>query len=152
MEARGNFSGTGKSPGNEKRRWHGAKRKCFLGDPGNTELCADPGCSLCCIIRTSFDLKFGGGGRFGTGIYMSSVSSKSVPALPNGLLDVHLTQGFAFRSNEYSKNIGIKSNLKPLLLSKVVVGNGKVLTQRSQTLSGPPPGFDSVSLPVVLPL
>lgn len=123
VEARGDFVSTGKSPGNEKRRWYGTKRKCLLGDPGCTELCMDPGCLLCCVIRTSFDPKFFEGGRFGAGIYTSSVSSKC---------------------NEYSGSMDVSSNLKPLLLSQVVVGNAKVLPQRNQALTAPPPGFDSV--------
>jgi len=62
VEARGNFASMGKSPGNENRRWHGTRRKCRLGDTGYQTFCADTECALCCIIRTSFDLKFFQGG------------------------------------------------------------------------------------------
>lgn len=127
VEARGNFIAMGKSRGNENRRWHGTKRKCLLGDPGHASFCADGACALCCIIKTSFDLKFfkaaTGWGRFGHGIYTSSTSSKS---------------------NDYSKNLGASSDLKALLLNKVVVGNGKKLINDDTTLTAPPPGFDSV--------
>ena len=78
VEAKGNFAASRKSRGNEKRRWYGTGRKCLLGDPGNTEFCEDRECPLCCVIRTSFNLNFFTGGRFGTGIYTSSVSSKYV--------------------------------------------------------------------------
>ena len=52
----------------------------------------------------------------------------------------------AFRSNDYSKNLGISSEWKALLLNKVVVGNGKKLTQDDTSLTEPPPGYDSVSV------
>lgn len=127
VESRNNFTGVGKTRGNENRRWHGTKRKCYLGDPGHTTFCAEVGCSLCCIIKSSFDVKFfraaTGWGRFGHGIYTSSTSSKS---------------------NDYSKNMGINSGWKALLLNKVVVGNGKRLINDDTSLTAPPPGFDSV--------
>ena len=51
-----------------------------------------------------------------------------------------------FRSNDYSKNIGVDSEWKALLLNKVVVGNGKKLIQNDTSLTEPPTGFDSVSI------
>lgn len=127
VETRGNFVAMGKSRGNENRRWHGTRRKCLLGDTGNTSFCNDMGCSLCCIIKSSFDLKYcksaTGWGRFGVGIYTSSTSSKS---------------------NDYSSNLGITSTWKALLLNKVVVGNGKKLVNDNTSLTEPPAGFDSV--------
>ncbi|KAF9790510.1 hypothetical protein BJ322DRAFT_1104161 [Thelephora terrestris] len=132
VEVAGNYVAMGKSRGNENRRWHGTKRKCRLGDSGNETFCADAECALCNIIRTSFDLKFfkaaTGWGRFGRGIYTSSTSSKS---------------------NDYSKNLGVSSDWKALLLNKVVVGNGKKLTQDDTTLTEPPPGYNSVLAEVV---
>ena len=82
VEVRGNFAAVGKARGNEDLQWHGTRRKCNIGDKGVTAFCADLGCSLCCILKSSFDLKFfktaTGWGRFGAGIYTSSTSSKSV--------------------------------------------------------------------------
>ena len=78
VEARGNFVGNNRSPGNENRRWHGTRRKCTLGDKGCTTFCSDAQCYLCCIIKTSFDVAKSGKGQFGTGIYTSSTSSKFV--------------------------------------------------------------------------
>lgn len=82
---------------------------------------------MCCIIKTSFDLKFfkaaTGWGRFGHGIYATSTSSKS---------------------NDYAKNVGINSDWKALLLNKVIVGNGKSLINDDTSLSAPPEGFDSI--------
>ncbi|KAJ3807507.1 hypothetical protein F5876DRAFT_79635 [Lentinula aff. lateritia] len=126
VEARGQFSAAGRSAGNENRRWHGTKRECHLGDKGYTQFCGSQTCSLCCIVKTSFDLSlFGkktGWGRFGKGIYTSSTSSKS---------------------NDYSTN-ECRSSLKAILLNKVIVGKGCKLTQDNVSLTTPPQGYDSV--------
>ncbi|KAG9315168.1 ADP-ribosylation [Chiua virens] len=132
VEARGKFAATGRSAGNENRRWHGTTRECLLGDNGNTGLCPSASCSLCGIIRTSYSLNlFGkktGWGRFGAGIYTSSTSSKS---------------------NDYSSNIK-PSGQKAILLNKVVVGKGYKMTQDNAKMTAPPPGYDSVLAEVVL--
>ncbi|KAE9387030.1 ADP-ribosylation [Gymnopus androsaceus JB14] len=126
VEARGQFIPAGRSAGNEKRRWHGTGRECHFGDKGQTQFCGSQTCSLCCIVKTSFELSlFGkktGWGRFGKGIYTTSTSSKS---------------------NDYSRN-DCRSSLKAVLLNKVVVGKGCKLTQDNVTLTAPPQGYDSV--------
>lgn len=126
VEARGNFAATGRSPGNENRRWHGTTRECLLGDNGNSTLCSSQTCSLCRILHTSYSLSlFGkktGWGRFGAGIYTSSTSSKS---------------------NDYSNNAK-PSRLKAILLNKVIVGRGFKMMQDNTSLTAPPPGYDSV--------
>ncbi|KIK57329.1 hypothetical protein GYMLUDRAFT_263100 [Collybiopsis luxurians FD-317 M1] len=126
VEAKGQFVAAGRSAGNENRRWHGTKRECHFGDKGQTQFCGSPTCSLCCIVKTSFDLSlFGkktGWGRFGKGIYTSSTSSKS---------------------NDYSTN-DCRCSLKAILLNKVIVGKGCKVTQDNTTLTAPPPGYDSV--------
>ncbi|KAJ8693295.1 hypothetical protein PTI98_010529 [Pleurotus ostreatus] len=126
VETRGQFVASGRSAGNENRRWHGTRRECNLGDPGQTAFCSSTTCSLCCIVRTSYELRlFGkktGWGRFGRGIYTSSTSSKS---------------------NDYSSN-DCKSSLKAMLLNKVVVGKGCKMLHDNTSLQAPPAGFDSV--------
>ncbi|KAF8808619.1 ADP-ribosylation [Phlegmacium glaucopus] len=126
VESRGQFVSTGRSAGNENRRWHGTRRICNIGDKGHTQFCSAPTCSLCCIMRTSFDVslwgKKTGWGRFGKGIYTSSTSSKS---------------------NDYSHN-DCKSQLKAILLNKVIVGKGCKLLQDNTSLTSPPAGYDSV--------
>jgi hypothetical protein len=86
VEARGHFTSVNRPPGNENRRWHGTRRKCTLGDKGCTTFCSDLQCSLCCIVKTSFDLAHFGKktswGRFGPGIYTSSTSSKFASLFP----------------------------------------------------------------------
>ncbi|KAF9001573.1 hypothetical protein BDQ17DRAFT_1391048 [Cyathus striatus] len=126
VESRGQFVAAGRSAGNENRRWHGTRRECNLGDKGHTQFCSSPSCSLCCIVRTSYNLslwgKKTGWGRFGKGIYTSSTSSKS---------------------NDYSHN-DCKSHLKSILLNKVVVGKGCKMLQDNTSLTAPPAGYDSV--------
>jgi len=48
------------------------------------------------------------------------------------------------RSNDYSQN-DCKSNLKAILLNKVVVGRGYKITHDLTSLTSPPAGYDSVS-------
>ncbi|TFK27463.1 ADP-ribosylation [Coprinopsis marcescibilis] len=126
VEAKGQFGAQGRSPGNENRRWHGTRRACNLGDKGHLQFCSTQTCSLCSIIRNSYDIslwgKKTGWGRFGKGIYTSSTSSKS---------------------NDYSHN-DCKSQLKAILLNKVVVGKGCKMLQDSTSLTAAPAGFDSV--------
>ncbi|KAH8112677.1 hypothetical protein DFH11DRAFT_1784149, partial [Phellopilus nigrolimitatus] len=126
VETRGQFKAAGRSVGNENRRWHGTRRECSLGDQGHTQFCASTTCSLCCIVKTTYDLSFfkkrTSWGRFGCGIYTSSTSSKS---------------------DDYSDNMN-KSPLKAILLNKVVVGKGCKMTQDNTTLTAPPTGYDSV--------
>lgn len=126
VEARGNFTAVNRPPGNENRRWHGTRRKCALGDKGCTTFCSDLQCSLCCIIRTSFDLAHFGKktswGRFGPGIYTSSTSSKA---------------------NDYSSTDST-SPLKAILLNKVVVGKGYKIHHDNPSMTAPPSGYDSV--------
>lgn len=127
VEARGQHASPTRAAGNENRRWHGTFRECRLGDKGHTQFCHSPACSLCCILKSSFDLsmykKNTKWGRFGAGIYTSSTSSKA---------------------NDYSRNSPQSSNLKALLLSKVVVGKGCKMKHDNPTLTAPPAGFDSV--------
>ncbi|KAF9533936.1 hypothetical protein CPB83DRAFT_416293 [Crepidotus variabilis] len=60
VESRGNFAAAGRQEGNENRRWHGTHRECNLGDRGQTKLCSSKTCSLCSILRNSYDLNFWG--------------------------------------------------------------------------------------------
>ncbi|KAI0047871.1 hypothetical protein FA95DRAFT_1153694 [Auriscalpium vulgare] len=114
--------------GNSKRRWHGTIRACTLGnDEYDTTLCPETStsCSLCSIIRSSFQLaKFGARtnfGRFGAGLYTSATSSKA---------------------NDYVHEQC--SSSKAMLLNDVVLGKTKKLTSNYPTLTQPPAGFDSV--------
>ncbi|EIM82320.1 ADP-ribosylation [Stereum hirsutum FP-91666 SS1] len=130
LEDSGKFKSKSMSEGNEERRWHGTKRTCFLGDPGHTQLCTDASCSLCNIIRNSYDLSHVGAahgwGRFGRGLYTSSTSSKS--------------------DNPYTKNAGgaVASPYKAMLLNKVAVGRGYKTRIDMPTTTSPPAGYDSV--------
>ncbi|PVF94288.1 ADP-ribosylation [Serendipita vermifera] len=112
--------------GNERRRFHGTRRECSVGNNGSTKLCSSPTCSLCCIMKRGFDLNKAGSAtgfsRFGQGIYTSATSSKA---------------------NSYSTN-STMTPFKAVLLNKVVVGKGKKLYFGDSSLDGAPPGYDSI--------
>ena len=55
------------------------------------------------------------------------------------------------RSHWYSKNAGITSEWKALLLNKVVVGKGKKQSRWGPSLTETPEGYDSVSFRKRLP-
>ncbi|KIO17880.1 hypothetical protein M407DRAFT_84532 [Tulasnella calospora MUT 4182] len=122
--------------GNECRRWHGTKRLCTIGDnPTNPTLCAQAGCPMCSILRTSFQVaktnaynspsnQIASLDRFGKGIYTSSTSSKAY---------------------DYASNGGsVASQYSMIMLTNVIVGQGHKLTQDSQGLTAPPAGYHSV--------
>ena len=144
VEAQGNFTARGLTAGNQMRRWHGTNRNCNIGDNGRTSLCYSPQCSLCCIIKSSFDMahlkKKTGWGRFGNGIYTSSTSSKFIGY---SLIITIVLISIICRSNDYSTNL-VSSPWKAVLLSYVVVGKCKKFTADQPTLTQPPAGFDSV--------
>jgi len=144
VEAQGNFTARGLTAGNQMRRWHGTNKNCNIGDNGRTSLCYSPQCSLCCIMKSSFDMahskKKTGWGRFGNGIYTSSTSSKFVGS---SLIITIVLIPIICRSNDYSTNLA-SSLWKAVLLSYVVVGKCKKFTTDQPTLTQPPAGFDSV--------
>jgi len=146
VEVWGEFTARGLSPGNQRSRWHGTNRNCNVGDNGRTSLCYSPQCSLCCIIRNSFDIahskKKTGWGRFGNGIYTSFTSSKLVGYTSTATIILILVVS---RSNDYSENL-VSSPWKAMLLANVVVGNAKRFTKNQPALTQPPAGFDSVRL------
>ncbi|PVF95500.1 ADP-ribosylation [Serendipita vermifera] len=132
VEETGNFISQGLAEGNERRRFHGTKRECRIGDNGNTKMCKSLACSLCRIMKHGFDLSMVGAAtgfsRFGRGVYTSATSSKSD----------------WYSVNLANSTVGGVSSLKAMLLTKVVVGKGKKLLQGDVTLTSPPPGFNSV--------
>lgn len=125
VEARGQFARHKLTAGNECRRWHGTRRECQLGEPGHTNFCASTTCALCSIIKSSFNLSMSRGGRFGSGIYTSSTSSKS---------------------DGYASNVHA-SPVKAILLNKVVVGKCHKDSGLNPSLTAAPAGYDSVVAP-----
>lgn len=59
MEEEHNFKRKGMLMANERRRWHGTKRECLVGEPGPNALvmCSSETCSLCVIMKNSFDVE-----------------------------------------------------------------------------------------------
>ncbi|KIO18855.1 hypothetical protein M407DRAFT_83498 [Tulasnella calospora MUT 4182] len=115
--------------GNEWRRWHGTSRLCNVGDdPENPALCVRSGCSLCSILRTSFQVsEVNPQGqvfrKFGKGIYTSHLSSKAF---------------------DYAVNGGSASQYSMIMLNNVIVGRGYKLTQDSMGVTGPPSDYHSM--------
>lgn len=130
MESKRNCKRDGQTAGNEQIRWHGSHRRCLVGDKNRTKLCKHPECSLCCIIRSSFDIAKAGKKwqRFGKGHYTSATSSKA----------------HSYSTNRKKTVFRPHSDLKALLLNNVIVGNGKSFQKSADTLRGPPEGYDSV--------
>ncbi|KIM75125.1 hypothetical protein PILCRDRAFT_684926 [Piloderma croceum F 1598] len=76
-----------KKHGNERFCYHGTERGCRLGDDGHTTLCNSPSCSVCSILKTSFQVKFArSSGAFGAGVYTSTASNKSANYTTSGIM------------------------------------------------------------------
>jgi len=129
VEMEGSFKSQGQTEGNERRRWHGTRRVCTLGESAtDTTLCDKTNCALCRIIENSFDVAHTGSAgrsfnRFGVGIYATSTSSKS---------------------DDYQKNDDVTTTNKCMLLTTMIVGKGHKITQDATTMTAPPSGCHSV--------
>ncbi|KIO25033.1 hypothetical protein M407DRAFT_211148, partial [Tulasnella calospora MUT 4182] len=114
---------------NERLVFHGTPRHCSVGESNSlTDLCSKPRCSLCGVLRKSFSVERAGTApdrnfmRFGRGIYTSNVSSKA---------------------DDYTNTLPYSNN-KVIVIAKALLGRAGILHQTTQTLIGPPAGFDSV--------
>ncbi|KAI1192289.1 hypothetical protein F5X97DRAFT_337673 [Nemania serpens] len=113
--------------GEEWDEWfHGTQRACYVGEAGDSlSYCYNPECSLCCILRYSFDVRQASdGGMFGRGIYTSPCSSKA---------DI------------YAKNHYIRSNKHAILICRVVSNSPRLMTTADHSLTSPGYGYDSVA-------
>ncbi|KAG9028336.1 hypothetical protein FS837_003912 [Tulasnella sp. UAMH 9824] len=128
VEQAGNWVAQGKTAGNENRRWHGTVRECTVGDdPNKLDMCTSTACKLCCVIRTSFDMKYVAVGVYGLGIYTSAYSSTS-----HGYTRV-ATKGSPYRA---------------MFLTRIVTGKDHLFTSgvTDPNAKAPPPGYDSVAV------
>lgn len=115
--------------GNEQLLFHGTDRACLLGETrNNVLLCSLQKCSLCSILRTSFDVTRCGSKnafkRFGHGIYTTSCSSKA---------------------DDYVSNLSNDAGLRVMLVSRVVVGKPYKRYRNAVDLIGPPMGYHSIA-------
>ncbi|KAG8922160.1 hypothetical protein FRC01_014393 [Tulasnella sp. 417] len=120
-----NFKAEGMSPANERRRWHGTKWECAVGDPGTTPtgFCKSPTCSMCIVMQRSFDKEFcAAGSMFGKGVYTSGTSSKS---------------------HGYVKQVA-PSRYRAMLMCRVLAEKAKKLTQADHNLLAAPNRYHSV--------
>ncbi|KAG9010485.1 hypothetical protein FRB90_007798 [Tulasnella sp. 427] len=128
VETAGNWVSKGKTAGNENRRWHGTVRECTVGDdPNNLDMCTSTSCRLCCVIRTSFDMKYVAVGIYGLGIYTSAFSSTS-----HGYTRV-ATKGSPYRA---------------MFLTRIITGKEHIFVSGTTdpNAKAPPAGHDSVAV------
>ncbi|KZP04321.1 ADP-ribosylation [Athelia psychrophila] len=112
----------------ESLLFHGTKRSCLLGENSkHSRLCGSSKCSVCSIIRGSFDIEKCGSKhkfmRFGEGIYSTSCSSKA---------------------DDYSSNGSAEAGLKVLIVSRVVVGKSLKRKMNATNLTELPCGYHSL--------
>jgi len=112
----------------ESLLFHGTKRACLLGENiNNLRLCALKKCSVCSIIRSSFDIEKCGSKhkftRFGKGIYMTSCSSKA---------------------DDYSSNGSADASFRVLLVGRMVVGKALKRRTNATDLTELPCGYHSL--------
>ncbi|KAJ6620076.1 hypothetical protein B0H10DRAFT_2163667 [Mycena sp. CBHHK59/15] len=112
---------------NEQMLFHGTSRKCLLGDrKRRTRLCKLPGCLLCSVIRSSFDIAKCGTRhnfrRFGNGIYTTDCSSKA---------------------DDYFAGAP-ESPFRAVLVNRVIVGTPFKRKGNAKDLTEPPSGYHSV--------
>jgi len=116
---------------NTRRRFHGTKRMCAIGDTvDNLHPCTHPECSICRIIRTGFrlpdptDPEAKQRARLGQGIYSTATSSKA---------------------HDYTDT---SARTRSMLVVKVVAGRVfkryDTWTEADMLRTAPPDGHDSV--------
>jgi len=152
--------------------FHGTNRACTLGDNRTEdELCNKKKCSLCAIIRDSYDVdKTGmwpyglvhildfvadmnlvgskhGFSRFGPGIYTSACSSSETLSPPPASDD--RVANWLTEADDYFKDIVSSSKIqsRALLLNAVVYGNPQKLFHTDTTASSLRFGYHSVGTP-----
>ena len=122
----------------DPRRSSAKSMKSSASFPDVSSFCSDLLSSLCCVVKSSFDLPlFAGKTRIQT-----SVASSEFVQYPSSALGL-LSNSFG-RSNGCSRN-GCTSNRKAMLLNKVVVGKGYKMTA-STAMTVLPAGYDSASV------
>jgi len=113
----------------ERFLFHGTCRACLLGEGSkNARLCSLDECSMCSILRSSFDLSKCGSRntfkRFGDGIYTTTCSSKA---------------------DDYVENTSGDAHLRVLIICRVVVGNTFRHYVNAPQYVKPPSGYHSVT-------
>ncbi|CAG7848318.1 SubName: Full=Uncharacterized protein {ECO:0000313/EMBL:CCA75736.1} [Serendipita indica DSM 11827] len=101
-----------------------AYRHVLLHVSRHRSICSERSCSLCGIIRNSYDISWSGQkwGRYGRGIYTTCTSSKAA---------------------DYARTPPTNP-LKALILNDVVIGKGAEIAGDMPNMTEPPSGYDSV--------
>ncbi|EEU45273.1 uncharacterized protein NECHADRAFT_80791 [Fusarium vanettenii 77-13-4] len=108
-----------------KRRYHGTRRACLIGETGQVlEPCDNSECGVCGILKHSFKIPRGrGGSMFGNGVYSTTISSKA---------------------DMFAENHHIHSTLHAVFICRVVTNRPQYLRHPDNYRTRPDPGFDSV--------
>jgi hypothetical protein len=86
--------------------------------------------------------------RFGWGIYSTSCSSSKL--LTFASCQPRIYQAFIEADDYFRSGGNSKSKYRLVLVNKVVVGKPMVLNRNATELTGPPKGYHSVSLTMIL--
>ncbi|TFK24447.1 ADP-ribosylation, partial [Coprinopsis marcescibilis] len=120
------FSNYSNKVGNTQLLYHGTSRTCSVGsstNPAHLKFCNKTNCSLCLILKGSYDIeKTRSRSMFGIGIYSTTVSSKA--------------HGYASRNNP---------SLKTIILNHVVLGRSVLMMQHDHSLQHAPDIYNSVT-------
>jgi len=119
------FSSYSNKVGNTQLLFHGTNRLCRAGMLASSmKLCTRSDCSLCNILRGSYDIEKARSRRmFGNGIYSTNVSSKA----------------------DYYTTPNSTDGLKCVILNHVVLGRTTLMTTADQSLQHAPDIFNSVT-------
>ncbi|KAF6752613.1 hypothetical protein DFP72DRAFT_1070183 [Ephemerocybe angulata] len=124
------FSNYSNKVGNTQLLFHGTPRTCLIGttaSPAHTRLCERLDCSLCLILRESYDIEKAKSARmFGTGIYSTNVSSKA---------DLYASP----------RRLTGRATLKSVILNHVVLGRTQLMLSADQSLQHAPDIYNSVT-------
>ncbi|GJE87858.1 hypothetical protein PsYK624_039420 [Phanerochaete sordida] len=115
--------------GNARKRWHGTRRTCRVGDDAaRLGCCRDAQCATCQILQHAFRLPPARGGRtgfhrFGRGLYTSATTSKAA---------------------DYATSTARSSPYVALILCEVVMGRVYPMAVDARSGAQVPGGYDSV--------
>ncbi|KAF6744420.1 hypothetical protein DFP72DRAFT_83291 [Ephemerocybe angulata] len=118
------FSNYSNKVGNTQLLFHGTPRTCLIGttaSPAHTRLCERLDCSLCLILRESYDIEKAKSARmFGTGILLNQTFlPRQICTHPHGGLTGRAT-------------------LKSVILNHVVLGRTQLMLSADQSLQHAP--------------
>ncbi|PPQ90488.1 hypothetical protein CVT25_014771, partial [Psilocybe cyanescens] len=122
----GKFSDYSNKVGNTQMLFHGTRRACKIAEtPQIVTSCTLADCSLCHILRGSYDIERAKGARmFGPGIYSTAVSSKA---------------------DDYTTNAQSSVQTRVMIVNHVALGRSKTMYDASHDMQHAPHLYNSVT-------